>query len=123
MTLTSVSKMAAFPPEDYGCPPWCEATPADHDSGDGTPDWPTFEGYTHYRDDAVHYTAAEEFTVRDEARRNALGVHLVQGPGDAVPHIELLNEEEDEHPVHLELILAEARELADALAGLLRAAR
>lgn len=132
MTSVMAEARLAFPPEHYRCPPWCEANtepscPGDeltgHDGADGMPDWPGFNGYHHHRSRAVPYAAAEPFTVGGEVHRNPLSVSMEQPPGATAPHILLLNEEENVHPVHLELTLAEAELLRDTLSELLQAAR
>jgi hypothetical protein len=116
MTMTDIPALpvTAFPPEHYACPPWCEASTeppvpgclTGHDSGDGLLGWPGFDGYHHHRSAFVPYAAAEPFTVQGALCRNPLSVSLEQPPGDFAPHVLLLNEDEDEHPVHLKLTLA-----------------
>jgi hypothetical protein len=111
----------AFPPEHYRCPPWCEVQdgPVGHDSADGMPSHPNFDGYRHELTYAVPFTAAEPFTIAGETHRNPLLVSLDLDPGDTEPHITLQGEDDEDTAV---LTLAEARHLAAVLGELLAAA-
>jgi hypothetical protein len=75
-----------FAPEHYGCPPWCTVNVrvdgesyVGHDSADGMPDKPGFDGYRHWTALYVPYQAAWEGASWAERRSgiaNPLVVHL-----------------------------------------------
>jgi hypothetical protein len=113
----------AFPPEHYGCPPWCETNRSgyvNHDSGDGMPDWPRFVGYTHHASLYMPYAAAPANPPGSTSAANPLSVHLELGPETISPGLQIAVVAND-HDINLTLVEAEA--LAAAIMQLASAAR
>ena len=89
----------AFPPEHYGCPPWCtrnirveDENFISHDSADGLPDWPNFRGYRHLAGRWIPYAASGyplsiymdlEPGAADRRSRSATRTTTTAGPNSA----------------------------------------
>jgi hypothetical protein len=110
-----------FPPEHYGCPPWCTVNTehgTNHDSADGMPGKPTFAGYHHWTARYVPYASAPANPPHAWPEANPLCVHLGLDTGSSEPGIALSGCATDDG--WTEFTLGEAAELA-ALIGRLAA--
>jgi hypothetical protein len=111
----------AFPPEHYGCPPWCTQNVriegegyVGHDSAEGMPDRPGFRGYRHTTSRCIPYAAAWKNASAYEIRTrkaNPLVVNLDLEPEEAEPKIALSDADEN----WTEFTLDEAAQLADEI--------
>jgi hypothetical protein len=98
------------------CPPWCEVNDgiSSHDSADGMPGWPGFDGvYQHRRDRSILYDG-----VRPEGWPEGcnlfIGVDITQ-EGSGKPRICLTNSVHEEPDDEWYLSLDEAGQLAAAI--------
>lgn len=106
----------AFPPEHYGCPPWCtrnirveDENFISHDSADGLPDWPNFRGYRHLAGRWIPYAASGY----------PLSIYMDLEPGAAEPTIAISNEDDDDS--WTEFSLDEAGQVASEIKRLVAA--
>jgi hypothetical protein len=106
---------AFFPPEHYGCPPWCTVNTkvegenyVGHDSADRMPGQPNFQGYRHRAARVVQYASAPCDPPRSYPGDYPLTVQLGLEPGAAEPTIAVCNASDD----WTEFTIAEAAELA-----------